>query len=219
MPCIAWVQASDAWALRVPPFHICPKSTYCSFACRGLEACLHSLPSILFDLLCELLFNFPLPLGAELYLILGLTFFFRPLSWSPSFPVILLCHSCCNDRILLGLFRPAIYSFPQWLSMAIGFPTYGLLCPFCLSLRASLAHLISLGFLGLFTNSVFPWAFTNFIGFPWPNYLILILGVHGPAINSLLSLFALLWACGGPFSPFYIIYCPQVCYFFLSKLL
>ena len=44
-----------------------------------------------------------------------------------------------------------------------------------------------LGILGPFTNSAFPWAFTNFIGLPRPNYLILIFGVHGPAINPLLS--------------------------------
>ena len=69
---------------------------------------------------------------------------------------------------------------------------------------ASLAHLLSLGFLGPFTNSAFPWAFTNFIGLLWPNYLILFLGVHGPAINPLLSLFALLWACGGPFSLYFL---------------
>ena len=35
---------------------------------------MHSLPSVFFYLLCELLFDFPLPLGAGLYLILGLTF-------------------------------------------------------------------------------------------------------------------------------------------------
>ena len=78
---------------------------------------------------------------------------------------------------------------------------------------------VLLGILGPFTNSAFPWAFTNFIGLPWPNYLILILGVHGPAINPLLSLFALLWACDSLFSLFYIIYCPRVCYFSLSRLL
>ena len=64
---------------------------------------------------------------------------------------------------------------------------------------ASLAHLLALGFLGLFTNFVFPWAFTDFIGLPWPNYFILILGVYGPAINPLLSLLALPWACRSPF--------------------
>ena len=74
MPYIGWVQVGGSWALHVPPFHVCPKSTYYSFAYRGLEACLHSLSSIFFDLLCELLFDFLLPLGAEFYLILGLTF-------------------------------------------------------------------------------------------------------------------------------------------------
>ena len=79
----------------------------------------------------------------------------------------------------------------------MGFLTYGLPCPFFP--WASLAHLLALGFLGPFTNFVFPWAFTDFIGFPQPNYFILILGVYGPAINPLLSLLALLWACRGPF--------------------
>ena len=74
IPCIGWVQAGGAWVLRVPPFHVCPKSACWSFACRRLEACLHSLPSVPFDLLCELLFDFPLPRGARLYLILGFTF-------------------------------------------------------------------------------------------------------------------------------------------------
>ena len=79
----------------------------------------------------------------------------------------------------------------------MGFLTYRLLCPFFP--WASLAYLFALGFLGPFTNFVFPWAFTNFIGLPRPNYFILILGVHKPAINPLLSLLALLWAYRGPF--------------------
>ena len=79
----------------------------------------------------------------------------------------------------------------------MGFLTYGLLCPFFP--WASLAHLLALSFLGPFTNFVFPWGFTNFIGLPRPNYFILILGVYGSAINPLLSLLALFWACRGPF--------------------
>ena len=47
------------------------------------------------------------------------------------------CHSCYNDSILLGPFRPAIYSFPRWLNMTIGFPTYGFRCLFCFSLEHS----------------------------------------------------------------------------------
>ena len=113
-----------------------------------------------------------------------------------SFLVISLCHSYYNDLILCHITVSLL--FFSW---------------------ASLAHLLSLGFLNPFTNFAFPWAFTNFIGLPCLNYLILILGVHRLAINPLLSLFVLLWACSGPFSLFYIIYCPWVCYFTLSGLL
>ena len=74
MLCIGWVQAGGAFALRVPSFHTCPKSACCSFVCRGLEACLHCLPSIFFDLLCGLFFDFPLLLGAEPYLMMDLIF-------------------------------------------------------------------------------------------------------------------------------------------------
>ena len=73
---------------------------------------------------------------------------------------------------------------------------------------ASQAYLLSLGFLGPFPNFALPWAFINFLGLLRPNYLILILGAHGLAINPLLSLFSLLWACRSPFSLFHIIYCP-----------
>ena len=70
----------------------------------------------------------------------------------------------------------------------------------------SLGHpwpvLLPLGFLIPFTNSAFPWAITNFIGLPWPNYFILILGVHGLAINPLLSLFALLLGLQWPILTF-----------------
>ena len=186
MLCIGWVQAGSAWALRVPSFHMCSKSAYCPFVCRGLEACLHSLPSVFFDLLCGLLFDFLLLLGAGPYLMMDLIFLW-PTSWFSSFLAILYCYSCCSDSILLGLFRPAVYSFPQWLGMATGFSYLWAPASLLSFFWASLAHLLSLGFLGPFTNSAFPWAFTNFIGLPWPNYLILILGVHGSAINPLLS--------------------------------
>ena len=57
------------------------------------------------------------------------------------------------------------------------------------------------------------------LGFPGPITLSFILGAHGLSINPLLSLLSLLRACYGPFSLFYIIYCPWVCYFSLSGLL
>ena len=102
--------------------------------------------------------------------------------------------------ILLGILDP-FHCFRAPLSHS------GSFVPFVFP-WASWARLLSLGFLGPFPNFALPWAFTNFIGFPRPNYLILILGAHGLAINSLLSLFSLLWACRGPFSLFHIIYCP-----------
>ena len=68
MPCIGWVQAGGAWALRVPSFHMCPKSVCCLFVYRGLEASLHNLPYVFLDLLCGLLFDFPFLLGAGPYL-------------------------------------------------------------------------------------------------------------------------------------------------------
>ena len=68
---------------------------------------------------------------------------------------------------------------------------------------------------------VFPWAslalfltlhyhelLLNYLGFLGPITLFLILGVHRLAINLLLSLLFLLWACRGPFSLFHIIYYP-----------
>ena len=86
---------------------------------------------------------------------------------------------------------------------------------------ASLAYLLALGFLGHFTNYVFPWAFTDFIGLPRPNYFILILGVYGPTINPLLSLLALLCAYRSLFLLFFTSYTAHgfaICYFSLSGL-
>ena len=96
-----------------------------------------------------------------------------------------------------------------WTSLALRAPLshLGSFVPFVFP-WAFWARLLSLGFLFPFPNFALPWAFTNFIGFPRPNYLILILGTHGLTINPLLSLFLLLWACRGPFSLFHIIYCP-----------
>ena len=148
-----------------------------------------------FDLLCELLFDFPLPLGL-IFIYRCALYSLRPISWLPSFPVILLCHFCHNDSILLGLFGLALLGPLVFLLM-------GSCVPFALF---SLGHpwpvLLPLGFLIPFTNSAFPWAITNFIGLPWPNYFILILGVHRLAINPLLSLFTLLLGLQWPILTF-----------------
>ena len=62
MPCIGWVQVGGAWTLHVPSFHMCPKSACCLFVCHSLEACLHSLLSIFFDLFMWSTFQFLAPL-------------------------------------------------------------------------------------------------------------------------------------------------------------
>ena len=112
--------------------------------------------------------------------------------------------------ILLGLFRPAIYSSPNGPVRPLVFLLH--------HWRAFVSHLFFLGGLG---PVCFPWAspalsltlhshrlLLNSLGFPDPITLSLILGAHGLTINPLLSLLSLLWACRGPFSLFHIICCP-----------
>ena len=140
-----------------------------------------------FDLLCGLFFVFPIHFKRwtvfddEPYISLAH-------SWFSLFLAMLYCYSCCNNLILLGLFWASRLFLLSVACHDHCFTfTYGLLCPFELSfghpwpvcfLWASSAHLLiphSHGF------------FTNVIGLSWPNNLILILGVHGPTINPLLS--------------------------------
>ena len=121
--------------------------------------------------------------------------------------------------ILLGFFGPAVYSSPN-----------GPVRPLVLLLyhwRAPVSHLFSLRYLGLVC---FPWASStifltlhsyelllNYLGFPGPITLSLILGVHGFAINPLLYLLSLFWACRGTFSLFHIIYCPWFAFSLFSN--
>ena len=96
-------------------------------------------------------------------------------------------------------------------------------------LRALMSHLFPLGHLwpifffwaslALFLTLCFHGLLLTPLGSPGPIILFFILGAHGLAINPLLSLVTLLWACYGPFSLFYITYCPWVCYFSLFGLL
>ena len=88
------------------------------------------------------------------------------------------------------------------------------------------------GFLGPFTNFVFPWAFTDFIGLSRPNYFILIFRVYGSTINPLpqpiltfftsytahgfathyFSLFGLFWAHLFFSRPIYLFHGPVIHY-------
>ena len=109
-------------------------------------------------------------------------------SWFSLFLATLYCYSCYNNLILLGLFWASRLFLLSVACRGHCFAfTYGLLCPFGFSfghprpvcfLWASSALLLIPHSHGLFTN---------FIGLPRPNNLILILGVHGPVINPLLS--------------------------------
>ena len=154
-------------------------------------------------------FRFPAPLRNWALFVTGSYISFGPFL---DYPYFLPCYSV----------TPTVMTQSCWASLGQPFTLSpsGLAWPLVFSLMGSCVPFVFLlGFLDPFTNSAFSWVFTNFIGLPCPNYLILILGVHGPAINPLLSLCALLWACDGSFSLFYIIYCPWVCYFSLFGLL
>ena len=108
--------------------------------------------------------------------------------WFSLFPATLNYYSCRDNLILLDLFWVnRLFLFSVACHRHCFAFTYGLLCPFGLSfghprldcfLWAPLTRLLILHSHGFFTN---------FIEFPRPNNLILILGVHGLAINPLLS--------------------------------
>ena len=162
----------------VPPFHMCPKSACCSFVCRGLEACLHSLPSIFFDLLCGLLFDFSLLLEAGPYLMMDLIFFGPLLDFPHFLPYCSAIPAVMTQSCWASLGQLFILS-PSGLVWPLVFPTYGFLCPFCLSLGylwptcflwASLTFLLTLHSLGLLLTS---------LGFPSPITLFSSLGFVG----------------------------------------
>ena len=172
MSYIGWVQAGEVWTLRMPLFHVCPKSVYCSCVCRGWPA--HS--AIRFWLFSSSPFLYGLP-----YLRVGpcLTVGFAFLQFT-LFPATISCHTTLSFLLRnclpqscwasLGL----TFIFSQWPSTTIGsFITslVGSCVPFVF-LWASRARLLSLGFLGPFLNFAFSWAFTEFFGLPWSNYII-----------------------------------------------
>ena len=182
--CIGWVQAGDVWALCVLYFCVCPKLADCSCVCRGLEACLHILPPILtlygvsYFLISRFLWL--APFKSWTLLDCG---FFLPSAYSftlsiilLSFPAMPLCHSCCNViwPKLTGPLWAYFLFFSQWLNMVIGFILMLFWASLLHCLWAPLSHLFLLrhpwpicfpwASLALFSNSVFPWAFTNFFG-------------------------------------------------------
>ena len=169
-----------------------------TFAVVGL----YSLPSVLDNFLVSLSFM-ACPIWGWAFLDGGLYFFFSPPFFLLLSPTIPLHHSYCKAVLLQ----------PGWAFLGL---------PFILPLMAELGHwflcyIIS----GLCVPFVFPWASSalfltlhyhglllNSLGFLGPIILFFIIGVHGLAINPLLSLLSLLWVCHGSFSLFHIIYCP-----------
>ena len=147
----------------------------------------------------------PAPFGVGLLLGRGL-FLLRstPLFFSTVFvyPAILLCHSCRGviwPKLARSLWACWLF-FPQWLSIVIW------------------AFLATLGILGPFSISAFPWTLLTSLDFPDPITLSFILGIYELSINPLLSLLLLFRACYGLFSLFYITYCLWVYFFSLSWL-
>ena len=228
--CIGWVQAGEIWALHVLHFHVCPKSVCYSCIRRGLETCLHILPPILAFLWHEPFSGFSFFRACSLRtlgfcLIMGFSSFspfscsflqsLHFLQYRSDILVVVLF-----DPSLLGLFRLIAYSSLNDSIQSFGLFGYiacGLLCPIFL-----------LSILNPFTFLGHPQPFLVLcsygllltpLGFLGPITLSFILRAHGLSINPLLSLLSLLRACCGPFSLFYIIYCPWVFYFSLSGLL
>ena len=99
--------------------------------------------------------------------------------------------------ILLGLFKPAVYSSPNCPIRPLVFLLH--------HWRASVSHLFSLGRLGPVCFPCTSLAFfltlhshghlVTLLGFPSPITISFILRAHRLAINPLLSLLALLQAC------------------------
>ena len=85
----------------------------------------------------------------------------------------------------------SIWSFGLCITLLVGS-----FVPF-ISSWTSLAHLLSLGFLGPFPNFAFPWAFSISFGLPWPNYLIFhswgLWACHQPLIFFTCITSNLLW--------------------------
>ena len=147
------------------------------------------------------------PFGAGLLLGRGL-FILQPtlllFSTVFMFPTVPLCYS------YFGVIRPKPAG-PLWaccLRAPVSHFPFGHPWPIYFS-WAFLALFLTLHSYGLLLTP---------LGFPGLIILSLILGTRRLAINTLLSLLALLRACCCPFSLFYITYCPWVCHFSLFKL-
>ena len=173
MSCIGQIQAGEIWALRVPLFHVCPKSACCSCIYRGWPV----QSAVRFLLFSGFPFFYGLShLGAGPCLMVGFAFlqptlfsYYHLLPYHSIIPTAKLFAS-----ILLVLFGPTVYSSPNG--------PVQLLVLLLHHWQAPVSHLFSLGrprpicfpwaFLALFLAFAFSWAFTEYFGFPRPNCII-----------------------------------------------
>ena len=147
--CIGWVQVGEVWALRVPSFHLCPKSACRSLIRHGLEACLHSLPSIFWPFISSA-FWFPAAFRGWAFIVTGLYISFGPFLDCPHF---LPCHSVILAVMTQSCWAPLGLLFILSLS--------GLTWPLVFLLMGSCVPFVFLlGILGLFA----------FFGLPYPFY-------------------------------------------------
>ena len=142
---------------------------------------------------------------------MGFTFLQSTIFLLPSL-VIPLYHSCCEVICLdsAGPLWAYRLFFSQWPSTAIGsfiISLAGSCVPFVFP-WGSRARLLSLGFLSPFLNFAFPWAFTEFFGFPQPNYIISHPWGSWTCHQSLTFFTFITLGLLDPFSLFHIIYCP-----------
>ena len=166
-----------------------------------------------------------LPLGAGLYLTVGFSSFSLLFYSFHSFATI----SCCTTLSFMWwcYFTQACWASLGLLLILLAMTQYG----HWIHTRATLDFFITL-LVGSFVQFISSWASLALFLILYSHGLLLtplgflslitlsfILGAHGLSINPLLSLLALLRACCGPFSFFYITCCPWVCYFSLWALL
>ena len=129
--------------MRVPSFHMCPKFACYSLVRRGQRLACTTCRSF-FDLLCELLFDFLLPLGVDIYLLLGFTFL------------------DCSHFLSYHSVIHAIMTQSYWASSGLPFilSPSGLTWPLVFLLMGSYFHFIFLlGILGPFASFGLPHPF------------------------------------------------------------
>ena len=193
---------------------MCPKSAYCSLVRRGLEVYLHNLPFVFWPFMWAA-FWFLAPFRGWYLFVIGLYTSFGPFLDGPNFLSYysaVMTQSCWAS---LGL--PFTLS-PSGLIWPLVFLLMGSCVPFVFSLRhpwlicfiwASSSLLLTLHSYRLLLTS---------LGFPDPITSFSSLGFMSFPLTPYFLCLHYFWACSGPFSLFYIIYCQWVCYFSLSGL-